>query len=170
MKQSWVYSACLLMTFVYLSLVPVTNSWPSHHAVKTLSIVSGSLSSQALSEWYQSLKLFWTIHQHLLSMRPWEDVVVQLLSHIWLFVISWTAACRPFCPSPSSWLWLSSCPLNWWCHQPSHPLLSPCPPALSLSQQQGLFQWVHSLHQVAKILEHQLKHQSFQWVFRFDFL
>ena len=54
--------------------------------------------------------------------------------------------------------------------QPSHPLSSPPPPAFSLSQQQGLFQWVSSLHQVAKILELQLQHQSFQWIFRVDFL
>ena len=47
--------------------------------------------------------------------------------------------------------------------QPFHPLLSPSPPALNLSQHQGLFQWVKSLHQVAKVLEFQLQHQSFQW-------
>ena len=47
--------------------------------------------------------------------------------------------------------------------QPSHPLLSPCPPALNLSQHQGLFKWVSSSHQVAKLLEFQLQHQSFQW-------
>ena len=47
---------------------------------------------------------------------------------------------------------------------------SPSPPALGLSQHQGLFQWVSSLHQAAKILELQLWHQSFQWVFRVDFL
>ena len=55
--------------------------------------------------------------------------------------------------------------------QPSHPLPSPClPPALNLSQYQGLFKWVSSLHQVAKVLEFQLQHQSFQWTFRIDFL
>ena len=47
--------------------------------------------------------------------------------------------------------------------QPSHPLSSPSPPALNLSQHQGLFQWVSSWHQVAKVLEFQLQHQSFQW-------
>ena len=47
--------------------------------------------------------------------------------------------------------------------QPSHPLSSPSPPALNLSQHQGLFQWVSSSHQVAKVLEFQLQHQSFQW-------
>ena len=54
--------------------------------------------------------------------------------------------------------------------QPSHPLLSPSPPAFSLSQHQGLFQWVNSSHQVDKVLEFQLQHQSFQWIFRTDFL
>ena len=37
--------------------------------------------------------------------------------------------------------------------QPCHPLSSPCPPAFSLSQHQGLFQWVSSSHQVTKVLE-----------------
>ena len=46
--------------------------------------------------------------------------------------------------------------------QPSHPLLSPSPPTFHLSQHQGLFKWVSSLHQVAKVLEFQLQHQSFQ--------
>ena len=54
--------------------------------------------------------------------------------------------------------------------QPSHPLSSPSPPAFNLSQHQGLFQWVSSSHQVAKVLELQLHHQSFQWIFRIDFL
>ena len=45
-------------------------------------------------------------------------------------------------------------------------LSSPSPPAFNLSQHQGLFQWVSSLHQVAKVLEF----QSFQWIFRTDFL
>ena len=52
--------------------------------------------------------------------------------------------------------------------QPSHPLSSTSPPAFSLSQHHGLFKWVTSSHQVAKVLEFQ--HQSFQWIFRTDFL
>ena len=51
-----------------------------------------------------------------------------------------------------------------------HFLSSPSPPAFSLSQHQGLFQWVGSSHQVAKVLELQLQHQPFQWIFRIDFL
>ena len=49
--------------------------------------------------------------------------------------------------------------------QPSHPLLSPSPPAFNLSQHQGLFQWVSSSHQVAKVLELLLQHQPFQWIY-----
>ena len=47
--------------------------------------------------------------------------------------------------------------------QPSHPLSSPSPPAPNPSHHQGLFQWVNFLHEVAKVLEFQLQHQSFQW-------
>ena len=54
--------------------------------------------------------------------------------------------------------------------QPSHPLSSPSLPAFNLSHHQGLFQWVSSSNQVAKVLEFQLQHQSFQWIFRTDFL
>jgi len=54
--------------------------------------------------------------------------------------------------------------------QPPHPLSSPSPPAFNLSQHQGLFKWVSSSNQVAKVLEFQLQHQSFQWTPRTDFL
>ena len=54
--------------------------------------------------------------------------------------------------------------------QPSHPLSSPSSPAFNLSQHQDLFQRVGSSHQVAKVLEFQLQHQSFQWTFRTDLL
>ena len=54
--------------------------------------------------------------------------------------------------------------------QPSHHLSSPSPPALNPSQHQGLFQWVKSSHEVAKVLQLQLKHQSFQWTPRTDLL
>ena len=51
-----------------------------------------------------------------------------------------------------------------------YPLSSPSPPAFNLSQQQGLFKWVSSSHQVVKVLEFQLQHLSFQWIFSTDFL
>ena len=54
--------------------------------------------------------------------------------------------------------------------QPSHPLPFPSPPAFNLSQHQGIFQWISSSRQVAKVLKLQLQHQSFQWIVRTDFL
>ena len=54
--------------------------------------------------------------------------------------------------------------------QPSHPLSSPSPPALNLSQHQGLFQWISSSPQMAKVLEFHLQHQSCEKIFRTDFL
>ena len=77
---------------------------------------------------------------------------------------------RLLCPSPTPEVtqigvhWVSDA------IQPSHPLSSPSPPAFSLSQHQGLFNWVSSSHQMAKGLEFQLQHQSFQWIFRTDLL
>ena len=62
--------------------------------------------------------------------------------------------------------------VHWACDaiQPSYPLSSPSPPAFNISQHQGLFRWLDSSHQVAKELELQFQHQSFQWVVRVDFL
>ena len=54
--------------------------------------------------------------------------------------------------------------------QPSHPLLSPSPPTFNISQHHSLFKWVSSSHQVAKVLEFQLQYQTFQWIFKTDFL
>ena len=72
------------------------------------------------------------------------------------------------CPSSTPRACSNSCPSSQWCCQLSHPLSSLSPPTFNLSQHQGLFHLVHSMHQVAKVLE--LQHQSFQWIFRIDFL
>ena len=76
---------------------------------------------------------------------------------------------RPPCPSPTPGVYSNSCPSS---HgdtiQPSHPLSSPSPPAPNPSQHQGLFQWVNSSHEVAKVSEFQPQHQSFQWTTRTD--
>ena len=74
------------------------------------------------------------------------------------------------CPSPTPRACSNSCPWVSDAIQPTHPLSSPFPPAFSLSQYQGLFQWVSSLHQVAKVLEFQLQHQFFQWIPSTDLL
>ena len=75
------------------------------------------------------------------------------------------------CPSLSPRDCSNSCPLSQWCHSTiSSSIHPPSPPAINLSQLQGLFQWDGSSHQVAEVLKLQLQHQSFQWIFRVDFL
>ena len=75
---------------------------------------------------------------------------------------------RPPCPSPTPGVYH----VHWVCDaiHPSHPLSSPSPPALNLSQHQDLFKWVSSSHQVTQVREFQCQHQSFQWTPSTDFL
>ena len=73
------------------------------------------------------------------------------------------------CPSLSPGVSSHSCLLSQWCHPTISSSVIPSSfSALTLSQHQGFFQWVNFSHQVAKWLE--LQHQSFQWIFRVDFL
>ena len=77
---------------------------------------------------------------------------------------------RLSCPSPSPGVCSNSCPLSqWYCTTISSSVLpfSSCPQSFPAS---GVFQWVDCKHQVAKVLELQLQHQSFQRIFRIDFL
>ena len=83
---------------------------------------------------------------------------------------AWTAAHQASLSITNSWSLLRLMSIESMMPSNHHPLSSPSPPAFDLSQHQGLFQWVSSLHQVAKALEFQLQHQSFQWIFRTDFL
>ena len=71
---------------------------------------------------------------------------------------------RPPCPSPTPGVYSNSCPLSRWYHPT---ISSSAVPFSSLLQSfLGLFKWVSSLHQVAKVLEFQLQRQSFQWIIR----
>ena len=81
-----------------------------------------------------------------------------------------TQHARPPCPSPTPGVHPNPCPLNRWCHPTISSTVFPSSPSLNLCQHQGLFKWVSSSHQVAKVLEFQLQHQSFQWTPRTDFL
>ena len=76
---------------------------------------------------------------------------------------------RPPCPSPTG-VHSNSCPSSQWCHPAISSSFVPSPPAPNTSQHQGLFQWVNSSHEVAKLLEFQLQHLSFQWTPRTDLL
>ena len=81
---------------------------------------------------------------------------------------------RPPCPSPTPGICPNSCPLSHWCYLTNSSSIvqfSSCLQSFPDAQkQQGLFKWVSSSHQVAKILEFQLQHQSFQWTPRTDLL
>ena len=111
------------------------------------------------------LKVWFPVRQMLLKISS-----VQLLSPVWLFATPWTTARQASLSITNSWSPLK--PVHWVgdAIQPSHPLSSPSPPALNLSQHQGLFKWVSFLHQVSKRLKFQLQNQSFQWTPSTDLL
>ena len=130
---------------------------------------------------HRLLYLLWTKLMHILIVSVSQSIIytyinmdlilissVQSLSHFLKSDFLWPHGlqhARPPCPSPTPE------PTQTHVHwindaiQPSHPLSSPSPPAPNPSQHQGLFQWVSSSHQVAKVLELQFQHQSFQWIF-----
>ena len=93
------------------------------------------------------------------NMLPGIFSSIQSLSHVWLFAIRWTAARQTSLSITNSCSLLKLMSIE-----------SVMPPTFNLSQHQGLFQWVSSLHQVANVLELHLQHQSSQWIFRIDFL
>ena len=98
-------------------------------------------------------------------------VVVQSVSRVWLFVTPWAAAAQVSLTFTSPGICLNSCPLNQWCHptiSSSVSLFSSCLQSFPAS---GSFpmSWLFAAV-LAKVLELQLQHQSFQWIFRVHFL
>ena len=77
---------------------------------------------------------------------------------------------RPPCPSQTPGVYSNSCPLSQWCHPAISSSVIPFSSCPQFPQHQGLFQWVSSSNEVAKVLEFQLQHQSFQWTPRTDLL
>ena len=123
------------------------------------------LKSQArcIQEWISLWKL---------GAKPscWELVVVVQLPSL-VRLCSPVDCSMPGLPVPDQLLEFVQVQVHCICDavQPSHPLMPSSPSALDLSQHWGLFQWVVCSHQMNKILELQLQHQSFQWIFR-DYL
>ena len=111
--------------------------------------------------WVETIESF-QIPSPPISLTVIQFSSVQSLSHVWLFVTPSTAALQASLSITNSRSLLKLMPLE--SVMPSNPLLlcHPSPPALNLSQYRGLFQWVSSSHQVAKVLAFQLQHQSFQ--------
>ena len=124
------------------------------------------------------LKSVW----HVLIHVDVKDHLNMMTGFLWLQFSSVTQSCPTLCdPMNCSMPGLSvhlQLPESTQTHvhcvgdaiQPFHPLSSPSPPALNLSQHQGLSKWASSLHQVAKLLQFQLQHQSLQRTPRTDLL
>ena len=75
---------------------------------------------------------------------------------------------RPPCPTPTLEVYSNSCPLSWWCHPTISSSITPLSSCLQYFPASRSFQWISSSHQVAKVVEFQLQHQSFQWTPRTD--
>ena len=133
-------------------------------------LVDSNLVHEFLFDFSFSVSLAWgdvkvTFGRQVLWTRR---QAVQSLSRVWLFATPWITAHQASLSITNSW---SSPRLtSTESVMPSHPLSTPSPPAPNPSQHQSLFQWVNSSHEVAKVLEFQLQHQSFQWTPRTDLL
>ena len=118
--------------------------------------------------WVKNIYLFffWSLDEQ----TQFQFSSVQLLSCVRLFVTPWTATLQASLSITNSW---SSLTMSIESVMPSNHLIL-CHPLLLLPSifphNQGLFKWVSSSHQVAKVLEFQLQHQSFQWIFKTDLL
>ena len=99
----------------------------------------------------------------LFSLKLYQ-ISVQLLGHVQLFVTPWTATCQASLSITNSEFTQTHVYQVDDAIEPSHPLLSPSPPTFNLSQHQGLFKWVSSSHQVAKVLGFQLQHISLMYI------
>ena len=95
---------------------------------------------------------------------------VQSFSCLWFFATPWAAACQASLSITSLGVCSNSCPLSQWCHPTISSSVIPFSSCLQSFPATGHFQWVSSSHQVAKVLEFQFQHQSFQQIFRVDFL
>ena len=129
------------------------NSWKVRLAIKQLSKIQATFGSQSSCPVGRGVGC---------------AVIVQSLCPIWLFA---TPCSTPGFPVLHLLPGFVQTNVDWIddAIQSSHPLLYPSPHAINLSQPQDLFQWVGSSHQVTKVLELQLKHQFFEWIFRIDY-
>ena len=157
----------------YLSLTEVKNRlYKSHLRLELRNGLKSHWPSNTGSRVTRSMKIL--VIQHWMSLSENKCHQFQLSS----VTQSWPTLCNPMkCSMPGhpvhhQLLESTKTRVHWVSDdiQPSLPLSSPSTPALNLFKHQGLFQWVRSSHHVVKVLEFQLQHQSFQWIFKTDIL
>ena len=110
------------------------------------------------------------IYKHIPTSGP-QFSSMQSLSRVQLFATPWVRACKASLTITNSWSLRKLMSISQWCHPnilSSVIPFSSCPP--NPYQHQGIFQWVNTSHEMARVLEFQLQHQSFQWTPRTDFL
>ena len=121
--------------------------------------------ANSFCKWF--LQWRWETSKSRFLHMPYVVGSVQLLSHVQLFATPWTVPCQASLFFTISWSLLKLTSIESMI-PPNHLIQSPSSPALN--RHQSLFQRVGSSHQVAKILELQFQHQSFQWIARINFL
>ena len=169
--QTKIFSNLLCINILAFESIFYCASYKYRHSLFFFFFAGGSSFKYTQHYWGYYIA-FWSITFHTSSIQIKKKkrihFVVQLLSRAQLFVTPWTTTRQDSLSCTIFWrlLKLMSTELV----MPSHPLLSPPPSGLSLYWHQDLCQWVSSSHQVAKLLEFQLQDQSFQWIFRVDFL
>ena len=146
-KHIWVASKCRLLYMKHVNIYVLIFVWIHFHSLSKYQLAW--LLDHMVRVCFSSVQFSRSVVSD--SLRPHE------LEHN-----------RPPCPSPTPRVYPNPCPLSRWCHptiSSSVVLFSSCPQSFPASGE-----WVSSLHQVAKVLEFQLQHQSFQWTPRTDLL
>ena len=150
-------------SYIYLSLANIIFEYTHTHTHVLPSCKEVLFSTYAMKCYTNltSIIIFCCSHVINISCYP---IVKSCLT----LVTPWTVARQVSLSSTIFWSFIK--PLGQWCHPTISSSVTPSPSAFHPSQHQGLFQWVRSSHQVAKVLRLQLQHQPFQWIFREDFL
>ena len=171
--------------FDLLAVQGTLKSLPQHHSSKA-PILDWQLISYMIFYMFQCQSRFDPCVRKIPWQREWQPTQVFLPeeSHGWRSLVGYNpqghkesdktsrlpCSARLPCSSPTPRACSNSCPSSRWCHPNISSSVVPFSSCLQSFQHQGLFQWVSSSHQVAKVLEFQLQHRSFQWIFRTDFL
>ena len=169
------------------SLYSVCQALPSCGAAAGIPEQGGPISFNNLLRYYSRTRkcsilrctVQWVLYFTELS-KDHHYPIIQYFHHHPIIVVVWSPSCAWLCdpmdgstpdlPVPHHLPEFAQVHAHYISNavQPSHPLMPSSPSALNLPQHQEFFQWVVCPHQMTKILELQLQHQSFQWIFRVD--